>query len=69
MVRGADGGGSLLIAVTPGYASIGIAAPILLMLARLIQGLCLGGEYGAAATYLSEGPRPAGAASGRASST
>jgi MHS family alpha-ketoglutarate permease-like MFS transporter len=48
------GGGSLLLAATPVYASIGIAAPILLMLARIIQGLSLGGEYGAAATYLSE---------------
>jgi MHS family alpha-ketoglutarate permease-like MFS transporter len=48
------GGGSLLLAATPGYAQIGIAAPILLMLARIVQGLSLGGEYGAAATYLAE---------------
>ena len=48
------GGGSLLLAATPTYASIGLAAPILLTLARIIQGLSLGGEYGAAATYLSE---------------
>jgi MHS family alpha-ketoglutarate permease-like MFS transporter len=47
-------GGSLLIAVTPGYAVIGAAAPAILVLARLIQGLSLGGEYGASATYLSE---------------
>jgi MHS family alpha-ketoglutarate permease-like MFS transporter len=46
--------GSLLIAVTPGYASIGVAAPALLILARLLQGLSIGGEYGASATYLSE---------------
>jgi MHS family alpha-ketoglutarate permease-like MFS transporter len=46
--------GSLVIAVTPTYASIGILAPIILTLARLIQGLSLGGEYGASATYLSE---------------
>jgi MHS family alpha-ketoglutarate permease-like MFS transporter len=46
--------GSLLIALTPGYASIGIGAPILLTIARLIQGLSVGGEYGASATYLSE---------------
>ena len=46
--------GSLLIAVTPSYKSIGIAAPVLLLLARLLQGLSVGGEYGTAATYLSE---------------
>jgi MHS family alpha-ketoglutarate permease-like MFS transporter len=46
--------GSLAIAVTPGHAQIGIAAPFLLVLARLLQGLSLGGEYGASATYLSE---------------
>jgi len=46
--------GSLLIAVTPGYASIGQWAPILLVLARMMQGLSVGGEYGASATYLSE---------------
>ena len=47
-------GGSLLIALTPGYATIGVAAPALLLLARLLQGLSVGGEYGASATYLSE---------------
>jgi MHS family alpha-ketoglutarate permease-like MFS transporter len=46
--------GSLMIAVTPTYASIGVAAPVLLGLARTVQGLSLGGEYGASATYLSE---------------
>ncbi len=46
--------GSLIIAVCPGYASIGVAAPILLVVARMIQGLSVGGEYGASATYLSE---------------
>jgi MHS family alpha-ketoglutarate permease-like MFS transporter len=46
--------GSLLIAVTPSYNSIGIAAPVLLLTARLLQGLSVGGEYGTAATYLSE---------------
>jgi len=46
--------GSLLIAVTPGYATIGVAAPALLVVARLLQGLSVGGEYGASATYLSE---------------
>lgn len=46
--------GSLAIALTPGYDRIGIAAPVLLLLARLLQGLSVGGEYGTAATYLSE---------------
>src|SRR5262252_208403 len=46
--------GSLLIAITPTYASIGMAAPVMLALARIVQGLSLGGEYGASATYLSE---------------
>ncbi|WP_427913405.1 MFS family transporter [Ramlibacter sp. MMS24-I3-19] len=48
------GGGSLLIAVLPTYASIGAWAPALLLLARLIQGLSVGGEYGTTATYMSE---------------
>jgi len=47
-------GGSLLVALLPTYAQIGVAAPALLLLARLIQGLSVGGEYGTAATYLSE---------------
>ena len=47
-------GGSLLIAATPGYARIGVAAPALLLLARLVQGISVGGEYGTSATYLSE---------------
>src|ERR1700741_109460 len=46
--------GSLMIAVTPTYASIGIWAPILLALARILQGLSLGGGYGTSATYLTE---------------
>jgi len=46
--------GSLIIAVTPTYASIGVAAPVVLGLARILQGLSLGGEYGTSATYLSE---------------
>ena len=47
-------GGSLLIAAAPGYARIGVAAPALLLLARLVQGISVGGEYGTSATYLSE---------------
>jgi MHS family alpha-ketoglutarate permease-like MFS transporter len=46
--------GSLLITFTPGYSTIGIAAPVLLVFARLLQGLSVGGEYGTSATYLSE---------------
>ncbi|ANH77001.1 sugar (and other) transporter family protein [Ralstonia insidiosa] len=46
--------GSLIIALTPSYATIGVAAPVLLVLARLLQGLSVGGEYGTSATYLSE---------------
>jgi MHS family alpha-ketoglutarate permease-like MFS transporter len=46
--------GSLLIAILPTYATIGAAAPLLLLVARLVQGLSVGGEYGTAATYMSE---------------
>jgi MHS family alpha-ketoglutarate permease-like MFS transporter len=46
--------GSLIIAIVPGYKQIGVAAPILLVVARIIQGLSVGGEYGTSATYLSE---------------
>jgi MHS family alpha-ketoglutarate permease-like MFS transporter len=46
--------GSLMIALTPTYAAIGIAAPAILGLARMLQGLSLGGEYGTSATYLTE---------------
>src|SRR6201994_1823080 len=47
-------GGSLVIAALPTYAQIGAAAPILLLIARLFQGLSVGGEYGTSATYMSE---------------
>ena len=46
--------GSALIAIAPTYAVLGLGAPILLLVARLIQGVSLGGEYGTSATYLSE---------------
>jgi metabolite-proton symporter len=46
--------GSLLIACLPTYAAIGTAAPALLLFARLLQGLSVGGEYGTSATYMSE---------------
>lgn len=48
------GAGSLMIALSPSYETIGIAAPIILLLARLLQGLSVGGEFGSSATYLSE---------------
>jgi MFS transporter, MHS family, alpha-ketoglutarate permease len=47
-------GGSLVIAVLPTYAQIGAFAPALLLVARLFQGLSVGGEYGTSATYMSE---------------
>ncbi|CAI3787298.1 Alpha-ketoglutarate permease [Pseudomonas sp. MM227] len=46
--------GSLVIACLPTYATIGVWAPIILLLARLFQGLSVGGEYGTTATYMSE---------------
>jgi MHS family alpha-ketoglutarate permease-like MFS transporter len=46
--------GSLIIAVTPTYGSIGVWAPVMLGFARIVQGLSLGGEYGTSATYLTE---------------
>lgn len=46
--------GSLAIAVAPTYAQVGAGAPVILLCARLLQGLSVGGEYGASATYLSE---------------
>lgn len=48
------GGSTFLIGCVPGYESIGIAAPIIVLLLRLLQGLALGGEYGGAATYVAE---------------
>jgi MHS family proline/betaine transporter-like MFS transporter len=48
------GGSTFLIGIIPGYASWGAAAPALVLLLRLLQGLALGGEYGGAATYVAE---------------
>jgi len=48
------GGSTFLIGCVPGYHTIGIAAPIIVLLLRLLQGLALGGEYGGAATYVAE---------------
>lgn len=46
--------GSLVIACTPGYTTLGVWAPVILLLARMFQGLSVGGEYGTSATYMSE---------------
>jgi MFS family permease len=48
------GASTFLIGLVPSYKAIGIAAPLLVLLLRLIQGLALGGEYGGAATYVAE---------------
>ena len=45
---------TFIVGILPGYAQIGIAAPVILILLRLLQGLALGGEYGGAATYVAE---------------
>jgi MHS family alpha-ketoglutarate permease-like MFS transporter len=50
--------GSLIIALSPGYETIGVAAPTILVLARLLQGFSVGGEYGTSATYMSEMATP-----------
>jgi len=50
--------GSAIIALTPTYATIGVAAPVVLVIARMIQGLSVGGEFGASATYLAEVAEP-----------
>jgi MHS family proline/betaine transporter-like MFS transporter len=46
--------GTTMTAVTPGYATIGLAAPILILIARLTQGFSVGGEFGSAVTFLAE---------------
>jgi MFS family permease len=48
------GGSTFIVGVLPNYASIGVAAPVILIALRMLQGLALGGEYGGAATYVAE---------------
>ncbi|MEU7106782.1 MFS transporter [Streptomyces sp. NPDC046215] len=52
------GGGSLLVALTPTYAAAGVLAPVVLVVARLIQGLSVGGEFAASTTFLVESAGP-----------
>ena len=54
VTMGIMGLSTFLVGVLPSYASIGVAAPVLLVTLRLLQGLALGGEYGGAATYVAE---------------
>ena len=54
VTMGLMGLSTFVVGLLPSYASIGVAAPIMLVLMRLIQGLALGGEYGGAATYVAE---------------
>ena len=54
VTMGLMGLSTFVVGLLPSYASIGVAAPVLLIVMRLIQGLALGGEYGGAATYVAE---------------
>src|SRR6478736_2259421 len=53
------GFGIILLVITPGYATIGIAAPVIAVIARMIQGFAVGGEVGSATIYMMEGAHPA----------
>src|SRR5256714_2922923 len=48
------GTSTFIVGILPSYASIGVAAPVILIALRMLQGLALGGEYGGAATYVAE---------------
>jgi len=54
VTMGLMGFATFTVGILPNYASIGVAAPVMLVLLRLLQGLALGGEYGGAATYVAE---------------
>ncbi|HEY0084874.1 MAG TPA: MFS transporter, partial [Allosphingosinicella sp.] len=54
VTMGIMGLSTFLVGILPSYTSIGVAAPVILVLLRLLQGLALGGEYGGAATYVAE---------------
>jgi MFS family permease len=53
---------TFIVGILPSYASIGVAAPVILIALRMLQGLALGGEYGGAATYVAEHAPAANAA-------
>ena len=60
--------GTAMIAVTPSYATAGLLAPILIVVARMVQGVSAGGEFGTATAFLAEQIQPAAVSSGVGSS-